>query len=299
MINNQFFFNSDYLKSLSDKFSDEFKNAKPFKHVFIDNFLPYDLAIRISKEFPNIDEIEWIQSNPGATKTTGDPNIEKLSCDDEEQFPSHIRNIMLQFNSNTFLKFLQDITGIKHLIPDPSFNQCGLYSTGRGGRLMVHADSNRYPIPHMFHQHINVILYVTKDWNTTWGGDLELWDKEKKNLEKRIYPLFNRLLIFDTGKHSYHGHPQPLKCPKDIRRNNLALYYYVHERQSSPEYSGFQEIEWVRTNSHDKFDSNYLFFLIKKRIRLLLPNKIKSWIYLRKDSETKKKNKINKINKKF
>ena len=75
MINNQFFFNSDYLKSLSDKFSDEFKNAKPFKHVFIDNFLPYDLAIKISKEFPNIDEIEWIQSNPGATKTTGDHNI--------------------------------------------------------------------------------------------------------------------------------------------------------------------------------------------------------------------------------
>ena len=106
----------------------------------------------------------------------------------------------------------------------------------------------------MLHQHINVILYLTRDWNETWGGDLELWDKEKKKLEKRIYPLFNRLLIFDTGKHSYHGHPQPLKCPNDIRRNNLAIYYYVHERQSSPEYSGFQEIEWVRTNSYDKFD---------------------------------------------
>ena len=44
MIKNQFFFNSNYLKSLSDKFSDEFKNAKPFKHVVIDNFLPSDLA---------------------------------------------------------------------------------------------------------------------------------------------------------------------------------------------------------------------------------------------------------------
>ena len=50
MINNQFFFNSKYLKSLSDKFSDKFKSAKPFKHVVIDNFLPNDLAINISKE---------------------------------------------------------------------------------------------------------------------------------------------------------------------------------------------------------------------------------------------------------
>ena len=87
MIKNQFFFNSNYLKSLSDKFSDKFKSAKPFKHVVIDNFLPNDLAINISKEFPKVDDIEWIKSNPGATKTTGDPNIEKLSCDDEEQFP--------------------------------------------------------------------------------------------------------------------------------------------------------------------------------------------------------------------
>ncbi len=293
MQDKQFFFNSKSLSAYSDKLSKQFKNASPFKHVIIDDFLPAKLANQIAEEFPAINEIEWIKSNPGATKTSGDPNIEKLSCDDEEQFPAVIRNLMLQFNSNTFLKFLENLTGIEHIIPDPSFNQCGLYSTGKGGRLMVHADSNRYPVPHMFHQHINVIYYATKEWEEDWGGELELWNREKTKLQKKIFPFFNRLLIFDTGRYSYHGHPHPLNCPKNIRRNNLALYYYVHERQSSPDYKGFQEIEWVRTNKFDKFDSSYLFFLIKKRIRLLLPEKVKSWIYKRKDLQTKKNNKIN------
>lgn len=287
----QFFFKSKELKAISSQYSSIFKSAKPFQHVVIDNFLPVDIAEDISQSFPATNQINWIQSNAGATSTTGNPLIEKLSCDDEEEFPNNIRLLMMQFNSATFLDFLKDLTGLKHIIADPFYNQCGLYSTGRGGRLMVHSDSNRYPEPLMLHQHINVIYYVTKSWKEEWGGELELWDKSKKNCEKIIYPLFNRLLIFDTGKYSYHGHPHPLNCPAEVRRNNLALYYYVHERQSSKNYKGFQEIEWVRTNENDKLDINYISFVLKKRIRLLLPDPIKAWIYKRKN--IKSKNKIN------
>ena len=34
------------------------------------------------------------------------------------------------------------------------------------------------------------------------------------------------VVIFNTTDFSYHGHPEPLKCPDGVMRNSLALYYY-------------------------------------------------------------------------
>jgi len=34
-------------------------------------------------------------------------------------------------------------------------------------------------------------------------------------------------VIFDTSNCSYHGHPQPLKCPPNRSRKSIALYYYT------------------------------------------------------------------------
>ena len=39
-------------------------------------------------------------------------------------------------------------------------------------------------------------------------------------------PLFNKMAIFTHGDFNYHGHPDPLKCPEEVRRNTIVLYYY-------------------------------------------------------------------------
>jgi hypothetical protein len=44
--------------------------------------------------------------------------------------------------------------------------------------------------------------------------------------EARIEPVFNRMVVFSTTEHSYHGHPEPLACPEDRSRRSMALYYY-------------------------------------------------------------------------
>ena len=66
-----------------------------------------------------------------------------------------------------------------------------------------------------------------------YGGDLELWDKNMKKGVKKIAPLFNTMALFSTTDFSYHGHPNPLTCPKDRSRKSLALYYYSNGRPSS------------------------------------------------------------------
>jgi len=52
-----------------------------------------------------------------------------------------------------------------------------------------------------------------------------------------IQPLFNRVVIFNTGADTYHGHPHPLNTPNGMSRISLALYYYTKENPDTEENS--------------------------------------------------------------
>ena len=47
----------------------------------------------------------------------------------------------------------------------------------------------------------------------------------------KVLPIFNRMVVFNTTETSFHGHPEPLNCPKDRSRKSLALYYYTIGQQ--------------------------------------------------------------------
>ena len=259
-----FSFSSAKLKALSEQYGAKFRENTPFPHVVIPNFLPRDLAKKISDEFPDPDAIDWLLEGPGNVAHTKDKYIEKISSSNEELFPPLIRHVMHEFNSGTFMNFIGDLTGYKSLVPDPSFGGCGLHSTGAGGRLMIHADASRHPNSSL-HQILNMIYYITPDWQDEWGGHLELWDSEGKVCEKRVKPEFNSMLIFFTGSRCYHGHPLPVTSPKGVRRNSLAAYYYTTDRQVDEAYDGHQiHVTWVPTNDLDQKVS------AKRKVRLFL-----------------------------
>jgi Rps23 Pro-64 3,4-dihydroxylase Tpa1-like proline 4-hydroxylase len=77
---------------------------------------------------------------------------------------------------------------------------------------------------------LNLILYVTENWNPEWGGGLELWshNNQTNRPDKKIKTLdniFNRAVLFDTTQNSWHGFPEPLECPEGVYRKSLAVYY--------------------------------------------------------------------------
>ncbi len=41
--------------------------------------------------------------------------------------------------------------------------------------------------------------------------------------------MANRVLIFTTDVDSFHGHPEPMRCPQGVTRRSLALYYFTVE----------------------------------------------------------------------
>ncbi len=71
------------------------------------------------------------------------------------------------------------------------------------------------------------MIYFNKNWQDSYGGKLELWDKAMTHKVKEIAPLFNRCVIFNTDADSFHGHPDPLTTPPGITRKSIALYYYT------------------------------------------------------------------------
>jgi hypothetical protein len=226
--------------------SRQFREAEPFPHIAIDGLFSDAVLRRVVEESPPIHSELWRVWGSGANTDLAQPSSLKRGLAEEALMGPVTRAFLHSLNSVTFLRFLERLSGIPGLIPDPAFGGGGLHCTGRGARLLVHVDSDRHPLGNPFNQMVNLILYLNQAWHESWGGHIELWSRDAKQCVQRIAPLFNRLVIFQSGTSSYHGHPQPLACPPDRWRLSIASYYYVINREKSQDYTGYRsQVQWV------------------------------------------------------
>lgn len=216
-----FFFDSRRLDEVASRHGPSYRAATPFPHVVIDDFLPTDVLDRVLDEFPGPGDIEW--------KSYKTDKEVKLATRDDAQLGPFTRHVLTQFNTATFVEFLEKLTGIQGLIPDPHFYGGGLHQIESGGYLNVHADFNWHERL-LLDRRINVLVYLNKDWPDEYGGHLELWDKDMKNRAAKVLPVFNRCVIFNTTDFALHGHPDPLTCPEGRYRRSMAFYYYSNGR---------------------------------------------------------------------
>jgi hypothetical protein len=214
-------FDPHALEALANKHCEAYKTARPFPHVVIDNFLREDAVRAVVDEFPKPEQLDWINFDNYTEK--------KLASKSETQLGDWTRFLLYQFNSSVFIDFLQRLTGIEGLLPDPHFWGGGLHQIERGGFLKIHADYTRHPVLPL-DRRLNLLLYLNEDWPEEYGGHLELWNKELTECVTRLLPVFNRCVIFNTGARTYHGHPDPVLCPPGRTRKSLALYYFSNGR---------------------------------------------------------------------
>jgi Rps23 Pro-64 3,4-dihydroxylase Tpa1-like proline 4-hydroxylase len=250
-----FYFDPKVYGELAAARRDEFLTAKPFRHVVMDNFLPERVVDAVIEEFPNPGDVPW--------KEFKQKQSVKLASEGDEFFGPATRQLMSAFNSQTFLQFLETLTGISDLMPDPYFEGGGLHQIERGGFLKVHADFNKYERFNL-DRRLNAIVYLNKDWQEAWGGALELWDWEMTGAQARVLPLYNRCVIFATTDTSFHGHPDPLQCPPDRRRRSLALYYYTNGRPIEEESTAHSTLYQARPGERVK---EHLVEKVARRIR--------------------------------
>jgi hypothetical protein len=219
----------------------EYANAKPFPHIIFDNFFDPALLDMILTEFPKPGQINW-------QKFDNEREI-KLASAREASFGPVTRLLFYHLNSITFLHFLSEVTGIPNLISDPGFEGGGLHQIIPGGKLGIHADFNRHR-DFGLDRRLNLLLYLNRDWREEYGGNLELWDRNMSKCEARVAPLFNRVMVFGTTDFTFHGHPDPLRCPEGITRKSMALYYFSNGRPAE-EVSGAHSTVFLPRNAGD------------------------------------------------
>ncbi len=239
-----FFFDRGELVARGEALADRYRTNQPFPHVHLDDFFPPGVLRRVIDEFPS----------PGAEafeQPDNDYQVNKLGRVQDNDFAGvspFIRNLLAELNSRAMLDFLEALTGIEGLIPDPHFEGAALHQILPGGKLAVHADFNR-DLRRDLERRVNVLIYLNEDWDEDWGGHLELWNRDMTACVSRIAPLANRCVVFSTSSTSFHGHPDPLTCPKGVTRRSIALYYYSRGRDDGP--VDFHGTLWQARPGHD------------------------------------------------
>jgi hypothetical protein len=249
-------------RAFGEELSGSYCFAEPYPHIVIDNFLPQPLIDEILDIFPTeklADDKFYENDYAGLHKRQVLPE----SCE------QRVRSIFHFFNSAPMLQFLEGLTTIESLMGDPYFYGGGFHEIFRGGKLGIHADFRVHGLLHL-NRRLNILIYLNKDWDPDYGGNLEIWDREMKSRADSIAPVFNRCVIFNTDADSYHGHPDPLNTPNGVTRKSIALYYYTASRKVYEETPAHSTMYVARPNDSGANK--------RQAVRLRIENYKKDWL---------------------
>ena len=139
-----------------------------------------------------------------------------------------LKSFIDHLNSREFVSILEKKFNIPGLLPDPTLFGGGMHESRKGGYLKLHSDFI-YIKKRKVKRRLNLLIYLNNNWDENWGGAIELWDQEMKYNFLKVFPHINNAVIFRTDTESNHGFPDPLKCPTEVGRKSIAVYYYTNE----------------------------------------------------------------------
>jgi len=206
----------------------DYDQAKPFRHLVLDDFFEPRFADALLKSFPAFDTTRAMNENGEIGAKCVHQDLRKLAAPYQE--------LDQYIQSRGFLGWLETLTGIDELIYDPDYFGGGTHENRHGQDLDPHVDFNRHPKTGL-HRRLNLIVYLNETWNEDWGGAIEFHQDPRlppaQNEIKYVQPRFNRAVLFETTHWSWHGF-QRINLPEgdsDPRsRKSVALYFYSRTR---------------------------------------------------------------------
>lgn len=197
-----------------ERLSHEYATAQPYEHIVIPNFFTDEYAELLGRNIPDPDDTWYKYDNPFEGKylfnNFKDGDIVKKTID--------------FMYSDEVLNYMGKISKISNLEPDPHLNAGGLHAYPRNGISGVHLDYNIHPISQK-ERRVSILVYMSKDWKHEWGGQLKIWDANLTACKNIEHDLWNTAVIFKTNGLTYHGFPEPIKCPEGVYRKAVGIYY--------------------------------------------------------------------------
>jgi Rps23 Pro-64 3,4-dihydroxylase Tpa1-like proline 4-hydroxylase len=225
-----------------ENLNDLFKNALPFEHIVIDNFLDEKYANELYNLFPEKFDDWHKYENPIEYKFTYD-DIEKLDL--------KMKNYFYYLSSDKLINIFRKITNIDNLTYDEYLHGAGLHCHPKYGKLNVHLDYEKHPFSGK-ERRLNIIYFLSKNWDNSWNGHNELWDKEAISCVKKTDVKFNRAIIFKTNDISWHGLSETIQCPENQYRKSLAFYYLSPLISMKNENNYRKKAKYIITNEKEK-----------------------------------------------
>jgi len=194
-----------------------YQNAKPTSNLVLDHFLDKALAIELANECINIPSEHWTKFTRNGSHMLECKNLVVMQ---------RAREVVEQLNGSQFISWLEALTGINGLLPDPHLTGAGYSRSFQNDTLQIHNDFN-WNDQLQLHRAVSLIIYLTPGWLPEWNGGLEFYDTKQTHVVKTVDCLFNRALIWNYSPVNYHGYTKPILCPPQVSRNTLRLFYYV------------------------------------------------------------------------
>ena len=202
-----------------DKYLDKFRSSKPFPYLILDNFFKKSFYNQLCTELSH-----------GMTKIIGkefNTSVEKnKTINLNNDLPKTIDKILSMLTKDTWVKNLRNLSGISDLKPDVGHNEVlsNFHEMSKSGFLGSHVDHSHHPTTHKKHV-LNIIIYLSKEWESQFGGNTLLFNKYGNKIEKLVEYVPNRLLIFLHTPYSFHG-VDKLKPNQNQVRKTLYVDFY-------------------------------------------------------------------------
>ena len=219
---------SESTLSRTEELACGYAEAKPFRHLIIDDFFDHVFCQALLDQFPPFSEERARDENGNIGRKSTHDNVRELGSsyvklDDWIQRPE-------------FLEWFGRVTGTPGLLYDPQYFGGGTHENRHGQDLDPHVDFNKHPVTRNYRR-LNLIVYLNHEWNDEWGGAIEFHKDPRLPVEQNeiryVSPAFNRCVIFETTHWSWHGFerinlPEGDDYPRS--RKTVALYFYSHDR---------------------------------------------------------------------
>ena len=134
-------FSSLDLKAALQAHAPDYLSALPFPHAIIESLFPERALRALAAEVPETMLASGCVPGAAACYRKRGVHYRKSELHDEAQGP-YTRALFATLRTRSFVQFLERLSGVERLIPDPGFQGSGVHLTGPGGILKVHHDFN-------------------------------------------------------------------------------------------------------------------------------------------------------------
>lgn len=200
----------------------EFAGSGLIRSCHIDDVLPDRVARAIYDAFPDPETMRFNKSLRERKRVAAQMNL----------YDPILEEAIYAFQDPSIVADIAEITGLSGLEPDHNLYAGGISLMSQGHFLNPHID-NSHDKDRDRYRVLNLLYYVTPDWQRDFGGNLELWDDGPDGRPREIVSAFNRLVIMATDRSSWHS-VNRVRC--DGRRCCVSNYYFSRQSMEPEDY---------------------------------------------------------------